>query len=274
LGESVFRRQKGDGFARVGQPHLEPEQAEVYSKALRILNDTGIPYILAGAFALHTYTGLWRDTKDLDVFIKPSDLEKALRELAKAGFKVEIPEDHWLAKAWSEPYFVDLIFSMANGAIQFDDDWLKSERTAEIEGVHAPLIGLEQLIASKAFVAARDRFDGGDIAHVIRSVRGKVDWKRVGRILGPHRKILLWHFLFFDFVYPGHPDYLPQDLIQQMFEGIRRDWADPQAQSSECRGMLVDPFSFSADIRDWGYTDPRELRAYYKHGEPENGEQG
>ncbi len=267
----VFQRLKGDGFARVGDPHLEPEQAAVYSKALRVLNETGIPYILAGAFALHTYTGLWRDTKDLDLFIKPTDLERALRELTKVGFKVEIPEDHWLAKAWSEPYFIDLIFSMANGAIQFDDNWLKSERTAEIEGVRAPLIGLEQLIASKAFVAARDRFDGGDIAHVVRSVKGKVDWDRVGEILGPHRKILLWHFLFFDFVYPGHPEYLPREIMQKMFDEVQADWADPGARTDECRGMLLDPFSFSADIQDWGYQDPRELKAYHEHEKPRKG---
>ena len=73
-----FQRQKGDGFARDREVRLEPDQIEVYSEAIRLLNESGISYVVSGAFALHAYTGLWRNTKDLDVFIRPGDVDRAL----------------------------------------------------------------------------------------------------------------------------------------------------------------------------------------------------
>ena len=66
-------------------PRFEPEEAAVFAQALRLLAETGIPHALGGALALHSYTGIWRDTKDLDVFLKPADLATAFRALAGAG---------------------------------------------------------------------------------------------------------------------------------------------------------------------------------------------
>jgi len=256
-----FQRQKGDGFARERAIQLEPEQAGVYSEAIKILNESRIPYVLSGAFALHAYTGLWRNTKDLDVFIRPGNLDAALAALAKAGYETEILEAHWLSKARKEPYFVDLIFGMANGRVEFDDDFVKSDKGIEVAGEQAPLIRLEELIVSKVFIAVRDRFDGGDIAHLIRCTEGKVDWERIANRLGQFRILLLWHFIFFNFVYPGHASYIPQGLMSELFDQVRAgSWST--ARDRVCFGTLLDSFSFAVDIIDWGYTDPRDLRPY------------
>ena len=76
--------------------------------------------------------------------------------------------------------------------------------------------------------------------------------------LGVNRGLLLWHLLLFNFIYPGHADYLPQDLMVQLFEWVRRGWSRLRPPTA-FRGTLLDPFSFLVDIEDWGYEDRRKL---------------
>jgi predicted nucleotidyltransferase len=245
-------------IAREGSPQFEPDEAAAFAVALRTLNATGICYVVAGAFAKHAYTGIWRDTKDLDLFLKADDLKTALDALAEAGYQTEIEFEHWLAKAHCDPYVIDLIFGMGHGKVRVTDRWFEYSQPVKIAGVPTRLIGLEELIVSKAYVAERYRFDGADILHLIRARQGQVDWQRVLAGLGPHRQLLLWHLVHFSFVYPGHANYLPQDLMVQLFEEMRADWSRSHPATA-FRGTLLDPFSYLVDTEDWGYQDRRDL---------------
>ncbi len=69
-----------------------PEELEVFRNWLEILNRARIPYLIGGAFAVYLHTGIWRDTKDLDVFIQPRDLRRALDAFAGAG--IHITKEH------------------------------------------------------------------------------------------------------------------------------------------------------------------------------------
>ena len=48
---------------------LPPQAATLYRDVLLAMNEHNIPYAVAGAFALQKYTGIWRVTKDLDLFM-------------------------------------------------------------------------------------------------------------------------------------------------------------------------------------------------------------
>ena len=50
-------------------PQFAPEQEHLFREVLRILKERQIPFVVSGAFALHEHTGIWRDTKDLDIFM-------------------------------------------------------------------------------------------------------------------------------------------------------------------------------------------------------------
>ena len=50
-------------------PELSQPQAQLYREILALLNGSNIPYAVSGAFALQQYTGIWRTTKDLDIFL-------------------------------------------------------------------------------------------------------------------------------------------------------------------------------------------------------------
>ena len=49
--------------------------------ALRVLHERGIQFLVGGTFAFTQYTGVVRPTKDLDLFIAQSDLERTLKAL-------------------------------------------------------------------------------------------------------------------------------------------------------------------------------------------------
>ncbi|MGH7359719.1 MAG: hypothetical protein ACREJR_12975, partial [Candidatus Rokuibacteriota bacterium] len=57
---------------------LDPETRSIYVTALETLRQAGIEYLIGGAHALGPYTGILRDTKDLDVFLRQAECERAL----------------------------------------------------------------------------------------------------------------------------------------------------------------------------------------------------
>lgn len=230
---------------------LQPDQARLFVDWLRLMNDSGVPYVVSGAFALCAYTSIWRDTKDMDVFLQPKSLKTALQILSQAGYETEITDTHWLAKVYQRPYFMDLIFSLPSNLVRIDDEWFTHSRPLEILGVPTRMVGPEELVASKVHVARSDRFDGADIAHLIRSLEGRLDWGRLRKILGDDT-ILLWHLLLFNFIYPGHTDWLPQDLMVELFDKVRTTWKTP-GDPAIFFGSAIDPHRFAVDQERWDY---------------------
>jgi hypothetical protein len=161
---------------------LPPEASTLYREVLEAMNQHELPYAVAGAFALQKYTGISRITKDLDLFMKASDIPAALEYLKQLGFRCETPDPVWLSKAHRGDYFVDLISGMSNAVIVVDDSWMKRTLPAMIAGVPSRIISVEDLLGSKLFVVRRERFDGADIAHIIYRTRGQLGPRpRVGR---------------------------------------------------------------------------------------------
>src|SRR4051812_3288255 len=63
------------------------EQWVTYRDAIRALKASGVRFLLGGGFALATYIGHWRNTKDIDFYIMQADRDKAVEALTKAGFQ-------------------------------------------------------------------------------------------------------------------------------------------------------------------------------------------
>jgi Uncharacterised nucleotidyltransferase len=242
---------------------LPSEAASLYRDVLTAMNEQGIPYAVAGAFALQKYTGIWRVTKDLDLFVKAADVPAALAHLYKQGFRCETLDPVWLSKAHRGEYFVDLISGMSNAVIMVDDSWMKRAQPAVIAGVKSQIISAEDLLASKLFVLRRERFDGADVAHIIYRTKGELEWERILELACEHWEIVLWALMLFRYVYPAHTDYVPaplwQDLLSRYMHLVQH--SDPEAPF---RGSLVDENIFSIDMKDWGLENLQsEYRAPY-----------
>jgi len=227
------------------------EQIELFRVVLQALEDSRIPYAVSGAFSLRQHTGICRDTKDLDLFLTARNSPAALECLRKVGLECEITDPVWLSKAWRDGYFVDLITGMSNGIINVEDSWIERARPAVVYGVKTRVLAPEELVASKIFVAKRERFDGADIAHVVYGTHGSFDWSRELELVGEHWEMLLWSLVLFRYVYPAQSHYVPSEIWRELLARFANAVKNPDSQAL-FRGSLVDENMFAIDLDEWG----------------------
>jgi len=240
------------------EPDFPPEQRALFCDVLRHLNCAQVPYVVSGAFALQQHTGIWRNTKDLDLFLPPDVVPQALEHLKHQGFETEIRDPVWLAKAHRDGFFVDLITGMSNAVITVDRSWIERASPAEVLGVPTRVLGREELIASKLFVNFRERFDGADVVHIIFASRGQLDWDRLRQLVGEHWEILLWELVLFHYVYPAKAHYVPREVWDDLLFRLRNDLNHPRKESP-FRGSLLDEKMFAIDVHEWGMENLLEL---------------
>jgi hypothetical protein len=236
------------------QPTLPPEQLGCFRHVLTAMNEQGFPYVVSGAFALQEHTGIFRDTKDLDLFVTPATATRALAFLKDQGFQVEVTDPIWLAKARKGDFFVDFITGMSNGVIRVDDSWIVRAYPEKVLGVPSRVLAPEELIASKIFVDFRERFDGADIVHIIYATKGKLDWQRLLQLVDGHAELMFWHLVLFHYVYPAYSQYVPHAIWDELIENFTRDLSEPDKQA-RFRGSLLDERMFAIDVKEWGLHD-------------------
>lgn len=228
-----------------------------YRRTMHILSEAQVPFLVGGSHAFLHYTGIVRNTKDFDLFIRREDRERALKELESAGYRTEVTFPHWLAKAMSGPDFVDIVFGSGNGVSQVDDEWFEHAVEAQVLGMPVRLMPVEELIWGKAFIMERDRFDGADMVHMLRLQADTLDWDRLVRRFGPHWDLLLSYLIFFGFVYPGERARVPGRIMSDLLGRMQGIVAEPPADEKICQGTLVSRSQYLTDIGRWGYRDAR-----------------
>ena len=236
---------------------LDPVSREFYRRVIRLLNDAGVRYLVGGAYALGRYTGIQRDTKDFDIFIKRADYDTVMALLGGAQCRTELTFPHWLGKAVCGDLYVDVIFSSGNGIATVDEEWFDHALQGIVLGLPVLLNPAEEMIWSKAFIQERERFDGADILHLIRARGPELDWPRLLRRFGPHWRVLLTHLLTFGFVYPSDRDQVPNWVMEDLLARLAHEMAEPAATDRVCQGTLLSRAQYLIDIELWGYRDAR-----------------
>jgi hypothetical protein len=220
--------------------------------------DAHVPFLVGGAYALERYTGIARHTKDFDIFVRAADCGPALAVLASAGCQTDLTFSHWLAKAFRGDDFIDVIFSSGNGIATVDDAWFTHAIPAEVLGLRVKLCPAEEMIWSKAFIMERERYDGADIAHLIRAEGERLDWRRLlARFGAEHWPVLLNHVILFRFIYPGERDRVPAWVVRELCGRVEADVDGGAADARVCRGTILSRGQYLVDIDDWGYRDAR-----------------
>jgi hypothetical protein len=236
---------------------IPDEERAIYKRALEALNSAGIPYIVAGAYAIYEHTGIYRKTKDLDLFFEPAAVVDAARALRAAGFTTRLEDEHWLAKATMGEYFVDLIYGMGNGVAVIDKGWIEHSRPGILAACPVRIAPPEELVWHRLFISERHRHDMSDIVHVILCYGDTLDWERLLNRVGEHWPLLLSQVLMFSYVYPGYrtniPSWVPETLIERARAQVGRNEDDAELT----RGPLISRFSFTIDVREWGFNSPR-----------------
>jgi hypothetical protein len=228
-----------------------------YRDVLTSLERANVPVLVGGAFAFSHFTGIQRPTKDFDLFLRREHIDRALATLADAGFHTELTFPHWLAKARSDEFLVDLIFGSGNGVAPVDDAWFGNAVQAEAVGIPVWICPAEELLWSKAFVMERERYDGADVMHILHTRGQRLDWTRIVDRFGDYWRVLLFNLVLFGFVYPGAESPAPRWVMDTLLARLDKEIDSPPRDEGTCRGTLISREQYLVDITEWGYSDAR-----------------
>lgn len=239
-----------------GEFWIPEAERSVYKLGLGVLNEAGIPYVLSGLYAIYEYTGIYRQTRDLDLLLEPQHMVAAARVLGDVGFHTRLREAHWLAKAIKDEAVIDLIFGMGNGLHLIDEGWYEHSRPGILAAMPVRVAPPEELLWHRLFIAERHRSDVADVVHLLVTRGDEMDWERLLQRVGRHWQLLLSQLHFFDYVYPAHharvPLWVREELYERGYEELTREH-----NGRPCQGTLVSRFSFAIDVKEWGFRDLR-----------------
>src|SRR5206468_11362342 len=110
-----------------------PPAAEAfYSEVLKLMAQSGIPFLVSGTYALASYTGIDRPTKDVDVFPKAGDALKMLHYCKQHGLDVEIVDQRWLYRVTRGELFVAIITNMPTLTTHAPAEWFVNAPETEL----------------------------------------------------------------------------------------------------------------------------------------------
>lgn len=229
------------------------EQIAFYKEALELLNRNNMPWLVGGAFALRQYTGISRNTKDIDIFCKAADYQKVLKIFVDHGLEVEVTDARWLSKVYKDGFFIDIIFSTSNNLCPVDDSWFVNAIPGSLFGISVKCVTPEDLIWCKTYIQDRGRFDGADVHHLILKQAKNMDWNRLLLRLDHHWHLLFAQLLTFQFVYPSERDIIPRRIFDELLKRAGDQFDLPPSKNKICLGPVIDHSSYGTDIVDWGY---------------------
>ncbi|WP_192822007.1 nucleotidyltransferase [Rufibacter sp. LB8] len=233
---------------------MAPEVAkEFYPQALAMLHESGLPFLMGGGFALRQYTGMQRDMKDMDVFCKAGDCPRLLKLFADEGFKTELVDARWLAKAFKDGKYVDFIFNNPGNNTPVNDGWFRKAPEGTEFGVPVKYISAEDLFRCKIYVQNRERYDGSDLNHLILRHGHLMDWERILQTLEQHWQLVLAQLLSFQFVYPSERDIIPRWLFDELLLRAKEQFDMPPPTERVCRGLLIDQTQYAPAVTEWGF---------------------
>ena len=230
--------------------------ADFYIDALKKLLETGIPFLVGGAFAFSHYSRVPKDTKDIDIFVKPDDVERVLDVFRALGYESHVPFPHWLAKIHRGDHFMDVIFSSGNGIARVDDLWFDHAVRTNVLGLIVRLQPPEEMIWSKAFIIERERCDAADVAHLLRETGPSLDWPRLLMRFADHWRVLLSHLILFGFNYPDKRENVPSWVMDELVRRLSVSRAN--LQNDVCYGTLLSREQYLYDIERLKYQDARQ----------------
>jgi hypothetical protein len=237
-------------------PDKDRSPQAFYRAVIETLHNAQVSYLVGGAYALAHYTGVPYETKDLDVFLDRAEFARAQSALENRGFRAEMVHPHFLGKVYDGDDFVDLIFGSGNGTVIVDSSWFKEAPRGEVFGLPVHFCRAEDILWSKAFIMERERYDGGDVAHLLLAIGDRLDWPHLLERFGPHWRVLLAHLVLFGFVYPGKRSLVPDHVLRALIERLTKE-AGAIESSDLCRGGLLSRRQYLHDLNELGMRDAR-----------------
>lgn len=230
--------------------HIPDDEWAVYKKVIDRLNEKGIDFSVGGGFARAIYSHYWRNTKDLDIYIRPSDRDRTVEALTSVGladyFDVEGYDRGWIYRSHQDGTIVDTIWSMANYRAEVDERWVTGGPMIVIRGELLRVVPVEEMIWAKLYIIQRPRCDWPDIINMLYGAAGRINWSHLAGRLGPDLPLLAGVLSTFGWVCPGRAASLPPevwDLLHLPVPAPGPEYDRQRADIIDSRPWLVPAFS-------------------------------
>jgi hypothetical protein len=198
-----------------------PERAwALICRSIEALRSAKVSFMLGGGFALASYIGRWRDTKDIDFYIKPEARDQAIAALSDAGFadyyRKQPYDRKWIYRSFKSGVIVDLIWSMANQRAQVDELWFARVGSLTVRGQSLRIIPIEEFLWCKLYVLQKDRCDWTDLFNLVHARGQELDWKHVLWRLQEDEPLLKAMLTVYGWLCPEQASSLPAWLRTQL----------------------------------------------------------
>lgn len=141
-----------------------------------LLRDAEVPFALTGGSAVYARGGPFSE-HDVDVLVRPGDVDTAVRALVEAGMRAaEAPED-WLRKVYDGEVLVDLIHRPAE--LTVTDETLAGADEMQVGPMTAPVAPATDVLVQKLLVLGPHHCDYTWVLPAARALREQVDWQQL-----------------------------------------------------------------------------------------------
>jgi predicted nucleotidyltransferase len=155
---------------------LFSEMEATLKRTMAALRDAEIPFLLAGSLASWARGGP-QTRHDVDLLIRPADVEAALTALEAIGMTREVPPEGWLVKAWDGDVLVDLIFEPSGVAV--DDELFERAEVVTVLSMDVLVMSLEDLMVTKLMSITEQEIRYEGLLAIARALREQIPWERV-----------------------------------------------------------------------------------------------
>jgi hypothetical protein len=140
------------------------------------LRGADVPFLLGGSLASWARGG--PETRhDLDLMIKPEDVERAVAAMTEAGMRFEDPPEEWLVKVWDGDTLVDLIHHPKG--LPVDDALIGRGEVMSVLGMEMRVMALEDVLVTKLMALDEHSLRYESLLAISRALRERIDWNDV-----------------------------------------------------------------------------------------------
>ena len=145
-------------------------------KSAAALRGADVPFLLGGSLASWARGG--PETRhDLDLMIKPEDVERAVAALGEVGMRFEDPPEEWLVKVWDGDTLVDLIHHPKGTRV--DDALIERGEVMSVLGMEMRVMALEDVLVTKLMALDEHALRYESLLAIARALRERIDWDDV-----------------------------------------------------------------------------------------------
>ena len=152
------------------------ELREALRQSVSTLKREGLPFALAGGYALWAY-GAPEPVHDVDLAVLEADVERVAETLGSAGFRIERPPEDWLFKAYLGEAMVDVLHRLQGDPVS--RELLDRAEERELLGVRIPVLPPTDILIAKLNALSEHYCDFAQLLPVVRPIREQLDWDRI-----------------------------------------------------------------------------------------------